>query len=421
MRICSVTPHQLLNNPRILKEAAALSSAGHEVRVVAVKKLPEQSALEASAAEGGGWRLQTIDIERTAAGRWNWFKTGARQKAALAAWRMVGRGRLLAGLAYTRTFSETVRLITAERTDLVIAHAQPMLAPAWFAARRLGCRWGFDCEDILSEEYADRAHQALIRYAERTFIPEADYVTLASSEFSRWLADRYGVTDGVFVANVPSLEEAPEAVRPGYPDARPYLSLYWFSMSIGPMRGLEDAIRALPLIDVPVELHLRGRLLPGYERELRALAAAVNASDRLVVHDLVAPGDVVTAAADHDVGLVLSQPCCDNHEMWMPNKLYAYLMAGLAIAASATRGHRAALAAAPGVGFEYQPGNYTELAARLSLLAVDPHRLRACRDAAFRAARVRFNWETEQARLLDVIDSLAPQAPRSRALHAVRA
>jgi hypothetical protein len=50
-----------------------------------------------------------------------------------------------------------------------------MLGVAHLAARRLDCRWGFDCEDLLSEEYgegiSDPAHQALVRYVEATFMP----------------------------------------------------------------------------------------------------------------------------------------------------------------------------------------------------------------------------------------------------------
>jgi hypothetical protein len=121
------------------------------------------------------------------------------------------------------------------------------------------------------EGISDPAHQALVRYIEATFMPRADYVTVASPEFSRWLAEHYGIRESLYVANVPSIAEAPKAPQAGYPDSRSHVSLYWFSISLGPLRGVEDAIRALPLIDGPVTLHLRGQVLPGYDRELRAL------------------------------------------------------------------------------------------------------------------------------------------------------
>ena len=60
-----------------------------------------------------------------------------------------------------------------EPVDLIIAHTHPMLAPAWYASRAAGCRWGFDCEDLLSEEFGegidDPRHQALVRFVEQTF------------------------------------------------------------------------------------------------------------------------------------------------------------------------------------------------------------------------------------------------------------
>jgi glycosyltransferase involved in cell wall biosynthesis len=419
MRICSITPHQLLNNPRIVREADALAAAGHDVRVVSVRKTPADSGQDAAIAAGRRWRWQSVDIERTPAGRWRWFATGARQKVAGALWRRLRRGAGLASRAYARTYSETIRLAASEPADLIIAHTQPMLAPAASAARRLGCAWSFDCEDLLSEEYGegldDAAHQALIRYLEHRFLPCADAVTVASPAFGPWLADRCGVRRWTFVANVPPLSQFPAEMRPGYPSERPHLSLYWFSITAGPLRGLEDAVRALPLVAVPVRLHVRARMLPGYEQELRALAASLGVADRLECHDLVPASEVVRAASAHDVGLALMQPCCENHELAVPNKIYAYMAAGLAVAATATRGQRAVLETTPGTGIAYAPGDHAGLAAGLNELAHNPDRLQAARAEAFRLARSRFNWDVEQQVLLEAIARIPASAERAGA------
>jgi glycosyltransferase involved in cell wall biosynthesis len=405
MRICSITPHQLLNNPRIVREAQALAAAGHDVRVVAVRLLAEQSALDRALAAGQPWRLEEVNIERVE-GRARWLVSGVRQKVAKALWRRTRRGRRLATLAYARTAVETTRLILREPPELIIAHTHPMLGVAQLAASRLGCRWGFDCEDVLSEEIGegiDPAHKALVRYVEQAFIPNADYVTVASPEFGRWLSEHLGVSDAVYVANTPSIAGAPLEMQPGYPDARPFLSLYWFSISLGPHRGIEDILRALPFVKVPVRLHLRGRVLPGFGPDLRRLIEALGVADRVVLHELTPPHEVVRAAAEHDIGLVLTQPCCENHEMAVPNKIYTYMLAGLAVGATATRGHRSVLGQAPGVSFEYQPGDHRALAACINDLARDPDALRRRRAEAFRLARTRFNWEVEQRTLVDLI------------------
>jgi glycosyltransferase involved in cell wall biosynthesis len=418
MKICSITPHQLLNNPRIVREADALAAAGHDVRVVAVRLRPDQSAFDGELTRGRGWRLQTVNIERTREGRASWLRSGARQKIATRLWRALPSSAYLAGLAYARTFSETIRLATAEPVDLIIAHTHPMLAPAYYASRAAGCRWGFDCEDLLSEEFGegidDPRHQSLVRFVERTFIPRADYVTVASPEFARWLAERYGIRDATFIANVPTLADAPDALEPGFPDTRSHLALYWFSISIGPQRGIEDAVRALPLIDGPAELHLRGRILPGYEPALRALIASAGVKDRVHLHPLAPPHEVLRAAAGYDIGLVLTQPCCENHELAVPNKIYAYMMSGLAVGATATRGHRSVLDGLD-LGFEYEPGNAAAFAAGVNALVRDPARLRRYRSEAFRLARTRFNWEAEQQRLVDVIARVQTRAAVRRA------
>jgi glycosyltransferase involved in cell wall biosynthesis len=104
--------------------------------------------------------------------------------------------------------------------------------------------------------------------------------------------------------------------------------------------------------------------------------------------------------------LVLTQPCCENHELAVPNKIYAYMMAGIAVGATATRGHRSAVPAIADIGFEYQPGNHAEFAARVNALVREPGRLRASREEAFRLARSRYNWEIEGARLVERIARL---------------
>lgn len=420
MRICSITPHHLLNNPRLVREADALAAAGHDVRVVAVKSLSVLGPQDDEIARGRRWRAEFISIERGTGGTWTWLISGLRQKIATRLWRRVRRGRHLAGLAYGRTSMELYRRATAEPADLIIAHTHPALAPAFFAARRLGCRWGFDCEDLLSEEYGEGIdnpdHQALVRNIEASFIPHADYVTVASAEFGGWLTRRYGISEPTLVSNVPSLAEAPEALAPGYPEARSHLSLYWFSISVGPLRGIEDAIRALPMIEVPVKLHVRGRMLPGFEAVLRGLIASLNLQEQVVLHELIGPGDVVRAASAHDIGLVLTQPCCENHELAVPNKVYAYMMAGVAVGATATRGHRSAVPDIRDIGFEYQPGNPVEFAAQVNALLREPGRLLSARREAFRLAHTRFNWETESRRLVDRLSRLEQPAPAVQAV-----
>ncbi len=405
MRICSITHHQVINNPRLFREADALSNAGHDVRVIAVRQIAAQSELDRDLASRRSWRLQTINLEPPA---WTWFYTGIRRKLATKMWRQIGGGGQLAGYAYTRTFSETVGQILSEPVDLIIAHTQPMLAPAFYAAKQAECLWGFDCEDILSEEYGegiqDARHQKLVRTLEDQFIPQADYVTCASLPYAGWIRENYD-TEAVVVRNVPSLADAPSKLEFAFGSSRSYLSLHWFSQSIGPLRGLEDAVRALPHVMIPVQLHLRGTLLPGYAPKLCQLISEMGVSDRVFFHERIEPDALIRSAAQHDVGLALMQPCCLNHQLAVPNKIFTYMMAGLAVLATDTEGHRSVAKEAPEAILTYEPGNHLQLAQRINAFS-DRELLRRVRESAFRFARSCFNWESEQRIVLETIAKL---------------
>ena len=410
MRICSITPHHVVYNPRLHREADALSRAGHDVRVLSVRTVPTLSILDEKLAQGKMWHLKQINIERASTGYGRWFCTGVRYKLATLLWRIARKGGRLAGFSYTRTFSETIRQILSEPTDLIIAHTQPMLAPAYFAAKKIGCMWGFDCEDILSEEYgegiSDLRHQALVRFVEATFMPRAHYVTVASELYTGWLRDHHGISKTLVLRNVPSLAEAPAELSHGYPQARPYLSLHWFSQTIGPLRGIEDLIRVLPRIRAPVQLHLRGRVLPCFEKSLRSQIAESGARDRIFLHKPNAPDEVIRSAAQHDIGFVTNIPCCLNHQLAVPNKLYSCLMAGLAVGVVSTDGQRNAFSEMSGVGFLYEPGNVSQLADQINALAQNPNRLAGCRRRAFELARTCFNWESECSKIIDLVAGL---------------
>ena len=95
MRICSITHHQVVNNPRLFREADALSEAGHEVRVVAVKQTSEQTKQDIILAARRPWKLQHLNIEKNILGAMGWFRTGLRRKIATKLWRKIEKGESL--------------------------------------------------------------------------------------------------------------------------------------------------------------------------------------------------------------------------------------------------------------------------------------------------------------------------------------
>jgi glycosyltransferase involved in cell wall biosynthesis len=179
---------------------------------------------------------------------------------------------------------------------------------------------------------------------------------------------------------------------------------------IGPDRGVEEALRALAKLDLPVELHLRGELLPSYEGELRSLTDELGISRRVHLGPPAPPGELVALAQHHDIGLALEQPVSRNRQVCVTNKLFTYLLAGLAVAATDTVGQRGILESVPDAGFLYPPGDVDALAAGLRRLLTAPGALERARSAARRAADERYCWEVERERLVSYLTRRAAVA-----------
>jgi glycosyltransferase involved in cell wall biosynthesis len=126
---------------------------------------------------------------------------------------------------------------------------------------------------------------------------------------------------------------------------------------------------------------------------LRELAQAV--APRLSVHHHLPEPDLSPEelCRGYDVGLALEQAHVVNRDLCLCNKLFTYLLAGLALAATDTRGQRV-LAEDLGEGaILYRPGDVQALAAGLRRWAEDAEALLRAKRACWEAACRRWHWE----------------------------
>lgn len=405
LRFCLVSSNHVANNPRLVKEADALAAAGHRVRVVAMNNHEALARRDAGVMEGRAWSLVRVDAGRRAGrGRLRWMVDSILQRVARAwALRGVHRGRV-EDRAVSRHVGALARAAAAEPADVVVAHNLAALPAAARAAARLDARLGFDIEDLHTGELPDEAvhdaERALRRRLEARLLPRCDFLTAASDGIADDVVRLYGVRRPEVVLNV-----FPRSERRATPPVRrgEVHSLYWYSQVIGPDRGVEEALRALAMLDLPVELHLRGELLPAYAAPLRALIDRLGVSRRVHLWPPAPPGELVALAQQHDIGLALEQPVSRNRQVCVTNKLFTYLLAGLAVAATDTIGQRGILESFSDVGFVYPPGDVTALASGLRRLLTEPGALERARRAARRAADERYCWELERDRLVSYL------------------
>jgi glycosyltransferase involved in cell wall biosynthesis len=413
-RICIVGLGSISHNPRVVKEADALAAAGHDVVVIFLQHYQWSRAIDRQIIERAKWRAEIVDVAPSVAGqlrRW----TSALQ---LFLFRQLCRWSLrfpVAELAYSRYFVALLRRAIRQRSDLYIGHYTGSLPVVACAARRTGAKFAFDFEDFHRAEgsgvEAEDLSNKLVALLEDRYLPAASFVTAASWGIGEYVAKTTGLPAPITVLNV--FPWADRASLPA-PQTRPpnaVLSLYWFSQIVSLDRGLQDVIAAMALMRTPAELHIRGSDAGNAIDVLRGQARERGVAERVYFHPIVPPDELLADAAEHDVGLGLELQSPLNRNICITNKIFLYMLAGLAVVASRTRGHDDVIKLCPEAGFIYRSGDATALAAILDRLAQDRPLLERSKAAALAAARDRWNWEHESRFVVAAVEAaIVPEA-----------
>jgi glycosyltransferase involved in cell wall biosynthesis len=405
-RICLITPGHLSTNPRLVKEADALSHAGYDVIVIAANYMPWAHRLDEGFASRG-WRAAPAQAFGPRAPRARRVRQLLRHAAARWLFRRGVRQCEMARAAVHQVAPDLAVAATAVDADLYIAHYPAALPAAAAAARRLAVSYAFDAEDFhlgeLGAGSRDEQSRRVIASIEGAYLSGCAYITAASPGIATAYAETYGLAPPTVVLNVFSREEAPCA-----PTARgsavPGPSVYWFSQTIGPNRGLEIAVRAIARSSARPHLYLRGTPAAGYRERLEALARDAKVFDRL---HFLAPGlphEMVRMSAAFDVGLVGETAYTKNSDILLSNKQFTYLLAGVPALMSDTWAHRM-FASGRDAGVVLFPGqDPAGLAIAMDRLLGDPATLSRARAAAYRLGQDVFNWDLEQKILLERVE-----------------
>src|SRR5205823_6941407 len=209
--------------------------------------------------------------------------------------------------------------------------------------------------------------------------------------------------DPLVLRNTPRLGERDGVIPPNARDGSSPISIYWFGQTIGHGSCADQILEALPLLSEPVRLALRGTPNDAFIMPLRQRAQALGLSEQLLILPRAKPTEMVRLAAEHDL-LFGAQPGTELfNQMAIGNKVFAGMMAGMALALSDTIAHRELLAEAEGCGFLFPDGDIKSLAAQLEQLITNPDELQRMKLTSWEWAEKKFNWEEESKTLLDEI------------------
>lgn len=380
----------------MVREADSLAAAGHDVRVVAPSLLTDLEPSDAHLVRYRRWRLDQVRLAPTTLKRRAYhLRARWRRRFAQEVFHALHLPRA-AEIAQNIGVPELTQRAIAEPADWFIAHTQGALAIAGAAARQWNARLAFDCEDLLSLSPQDDPD--IVRQLERRYIGSCVYVSTASEAMAEELRREYGI-DPVVLYNALPTRLAESLVPPHNANGKRSLRLHWFSQTIGPGRGLEEVVEVAGTLNGGIEMHLLGRVAPGFGDVLSVLARRHGVP--FFYHPIVHHDDLIRVVAQYDVGLAVEQGVF--YDRTVTNKLFSYMLAGLAIVATNTRGQCEIMRQAPGIGFTYDRGDTAALAAGLRVWRDDREKLTAVRRTAWELARKRYCWDIEQEKFFAAV------------------
>jgi glycosyltransferase involved in cell wall biosynthesis len=280
------------------------------------------------------------------------------------------------------------------RADVVIANDLSALP---LAARVAGdAPVIFDAHELSTEEHSDllwwrtlaAPHaEALLRH----YLPRVAAMMTVSQGIAERYAQRYGV-EPVVVTN------APPAVDLEPTDVGAPIRLIHHGGALAERR-LELMVEAMDLLGEGFELDLM--LMPSQPRYVARLEKLVRDRPRVRLIPPVGQQAIVTACNSYDVGVYALPPANENLRLALPNKLFEFIQARLAVVvgpspemASVVREHECGL-----VTRDFTPPSLAEALATLT-----PARIAAYKRQSDQAAR-RLNAEQNRTAVLTLVDS----------------
>ncbi len=383
--------------PRPQKEAEALANAGHDVTVMGIwfdsMLMERDRALFANKS----WRFVPI-LDFQPIHRWRNQHVRAQTRLAKEIYQrfkrfsphLLGYGAI-AMLKAAREF----------HADLTIVHSE---AGLWIGDQLLdaGYQVGVDFEDWFSEDLLPEARISRpinqLKRLESRLIQDCQYCLTTSNAMADAMAKAYHAPTPTVIYNC--FPDQPRSESRIFKDRQNLnlCSLHWFSQTIGPGRGLELLFEALPLLNNPVEIHLRGQYSDSARRWLEPLVPD-EWRDRLFIHSTVPTDQLLDRIAEHDIGLALEVPHCPSRQLTITNKLFQYLQAGLAVVATDTLGQQEIFSKVSTIGRLVAHNSSESLAQALNELIRKRGELAIAKATARTAAEQLFNWEHQANQL----------------------
>jgi glycosyltransferase involved in cell wall biosynthesis len=249
----------------------------------------------------------------------------------------------------------------------------------------------------------------LLRTIRRRFARTASLMVIPQEERARLFLGDTGADVGKLrvVFNCPSQRELANMRAPARDPTKGFI--LWYHGALGSQQIPSTVIDALAQLPKDVRLELAGYETvssKGYVSDLLARARGLSIADRVISHGaLPMRADLVAAAARADVGLALFAPEFRDPMVGASNKPFDYLACGLPLLTNRTQEWEDFFGS-QGVSVGCDPEDPDDIARVILALRNDPARRRSMADRGLELIRTQWNYETQFAPVLDVLEGV---------------
>lgn len=409
-RVCLLALSVIRDDPRLRKQGDILSDLGVEVVAVGLtggrRPPPAWSILSPPESPAASFAARIAKLVKRPGLYGGYLASKALQPAS-------ALSPAIAEAIYWRrpVFQAFARTAADVDADLYVANDWNTLP---LAARLAGDRpFIYDSHEYAAEELPESLmwrifDRGLAVNIEKRYAHRAAFVSTVSEGIAKGIGALYGLRESPMV-----VRNVPARARAGTPTSGatgPMLTILYHG-GITRHRRLDIAVESVRLWAPGRRLVLRGPIDADYLAELEAIIARHGLADRVTIAPPVSPELLIEEAAAADAGFVALPSTSAENRLALPNKIFEYLQAGLAILVP-DLDEVGRIARSTGAGFlfrEMDPQAIADTVNALEPAAVDRAK------AAARVAAHELVWEREAAGWAERVAALAQVQAQSRA------
>lgn len=400
--ICLISANDLIYNPRLLKLGDSLSERGFSVSAVEINYGMGEGSQHNNFFEKRHWAVNTVDLSKQTAFSYRiWLVSSFYQKINSLALGVLPNCSFFQESAVIKGFEYLLAATKVVKADWYICNQPSLLPIACKAAEKNSGRVWYDSQEYFRGMTDCRDNRDILVQIENAYIHEASLITASSKQVATAINNDHNLS--VFpLRNAPTLKKRSQmSLGKSASLANSPLGIVWHGFNVNLQgRGVSEIISALGKMKEKAVLTLQGFISETSKAEILQKAEECGVSARIIFRKAASPDNIVESLLHHDVGIAAEPGIDENQRLTSSNKVFEYLMAGLAIVVSDMPGLLEVLQES-GAGLVYSAGKSQELAQQLDKFSRNRVLLNKCKERANVAATSRLNWAEEFSSVME--------------------